>query len=397
MNARRLARIHTSLMSTFLSAALVIAASVSAQTGAESPLEDMFGPQASAPATPAEPTQPASATEPNQPDVPNQPAPSRRGRAGRGIASRSQAEVDAARAELQRAQAQLEAVKQRYEAESKLVREIEQQRREMETPLPEDAQLRVFNLVHIPSTQAAGAIMPVLRGNNVRLSVVEQGNSLIVASSEDNLRRVAELLDALDRPMGTPRMRDTKTLQLRFYWLADRLPPSVGTDPVATGFSPQAYRAVMALGLGSPRIICQHVMSVAKTLDSDSAFNFRVPAVLEGEGDVIQFTGQGSIRGDEIYKLDLEMSAAILGAQSANTRRAEQISNVSGSIATPEQHYVVMGTSNLVIPGGPPKSYPSAFVVYIGRAEPISAEQPQTEPVRRRRGANPQPENNPFK
>jgi hypothetical protein len=265
----------------------------------------------------------------------------------------------------------------------------------METPLPENSRLRVFNLVHIPSTQAAGAIMPVMRGNNLRLSVVEQGNSLIVASSEDNLRKVAELLEALDRPMGIPRIRDTKTLQLRFYWLADRLPPSVGADPVATGFSPQAYRAVILLGLESPRIICQHVMSVAKTLDSESTFNFRVPAVFEG--DVIQFTGRGSIRGDDIYKLDLEMSAAILGAESANTRRAEQISNVAGSIATPEQHYVVMGTSNLVIPGGQPKSYPSAFVVYIGRAEPISAEQPQTEPARRRRGGNPPPENNPFK
>lgn len=372
-----------------IAASIAVIALLSVPTFGQSTLDELFSPQPAS-AEPSQPTtSPGVATEPTQPNLPTPPTPSRRGPPSRREAQ-LQVELESYRQQMQ----QLIEQRSRQDAQLKSLQAQIEEQQAGETPLPEDAQFRVFSVSHIPPKEAAAAILPILRGNKFRLSVVDGANVLIVASTEENLKKVADLLRGLEtyhRVTAQPR-----TLQLRFFWFADELPDGVGTAPDVRIFSPAAYQAVADLGLKRPKLICQHMMSVANVPNELSRFSFRVPAILDGQ--MLQFTGEGTLRGEEQYRLDIETSATIsIASQPGGAPyRTQQISNVSGSIATTEQHYVVMGTSNLVVPGGEPKSYPSAFVVYIGRAESISAEKPPAEGARGGRGRNSRAEENPF-
>jgi hypothetical protein len=127
----------------------------------------------------------------------------------------------------------------------------------------------------------------------------------------------------------------------------------------------------------------------------ENAANFScdVPVLLNNV--VVDFGTKGGLGiGDSSYQLELQ---AEVGSDVKGVRR---LWSMGGSIAMPLRHYVVMGTTNIIVSGADTRSYPAALVVYLDRANTIDS-QPRpprgaNRASRGRRGGPAEAEESPF-
>ncbi|MEX2316436.1 MAG: secretin N-terminal domain-containing protein [Pirellulales bacterium] len=238
---------------------------------------------------------------------------------------------------------------------------------------------QVYKLRFANAENVAQAIRDIYPpGEQLSMGIDTVSNSLLIRGSDAMVEKVAKILSMLDRPSGGPEKGDAETLQLRLVWLVSDNSATIGRTPVNPfDLNDEVTQALEVLGFEGKRVVCKHMTSVTKYVGEKSEFSFNVPVVINKQ--VVDFQGEGSISGDNPYQIRLQAGVGIdepiaaggLGGRGATARRRTW--NMGGSIAMPLAHYVVMGTTNLVVFGGEPQTYPAALVVYLDRAPAISA------------------------
>jgi hypothetical protein len=249
--------------------------------------------------------------------------------------------------ELERLQAALAERDQHLEAMNTRLSEME---RERETPPPENAEIKVFALKFVQAGQAAETIDSVFRGGNVRVATDNQANSLVVAGKAETLAVIEALLMKLDAQAHeaaestTPAAADPdaeapRSLLLRVYWLADGLPEGEG-EPLANYLPIPVIEAMDGLGLDKPRIVGQIVNSLSRDANPgrEAPFNTHVPAVIFKQP--VQLTCSGKVWPIRNNTAELDVQISVAGNM-VNT-------DLSGSLATPLGHFMVLGTANSV-------------------------------------------------
>jgi hypothetical protein len=251
--------------------------------------------------------------------------------------------ADAAQHQMQ--QMQLEAAKQALQArEAELAKAtFELSRQEREWPPLEGGELKVYTLMSLPPEDAAKSIESLFGPRTMRVAIDDRSNSLIVYGKPDTLQAVEALLMRLDqseRDVSQPNSSTTmRPLMLRVIWLADGKLASSGTAPEAV-LPPNVLKAINKLGLESPAVITQTVNSLAVTPNEGVEFETSVPALLMSQMFELGYSGKVTATGPD--QATVAMRVAVVG-KGVN-------SQLQGSITMPLQHYIVLGTSNAVIP-----------------------------------------------
>jgi hypothetical protein len=261
--------------------------------------------------------------------------------------------------------------------------------------------VRVFKLVQSRADRIAKILQQVLRDKVDHLAADSVANSLIISAYEKDYKDIAQLIDALDVPGGVEDAQDvTETLQVRTVWITDTSPETGELTSAGEMLPPQVIDAVQTLGTREPRIICQHVAMVAKRPNEVANFDFQVPAFIGPSLLTIQ--GKGTLRQSNHGLYELQLSSMAIITVGKESKPGWQI---SGSVAMPQRHYLVMGTTNLVLEADSKLStHPATFVVYLDRANviderisPESREAPERGPAGRRgRGAGRGRRGSPF-
>ena len=120
------------------------------------------------------------------------------------------------------------------------------------------------------------------------------------------------------------------------------MPEGQGQEPEQ--FLPKSVlQAVEGLGLDEPRLVSQTVNSLSRDDDPhrEVSFTSRVPAVVFATPSEYASSGRIWPVRDGRVEVEVELSVTTAGVP---------IANLSGSLATPLGHFMVLGTANLVSP-----------------------------------------------
>jgi hypothetical protein len=244
-------------------------------------------------------------------------------------------------------EAQLADRARRLEEAMHQLAELEQSR---ELPPLDEAEIKVFALRNARAVQAAEIVDSLLGAGVVRVAIDERTNSLIVAGNGDSLKVIEALLLRIDEQAELspdPRAADAdasvpRSLILRTFWLADALPEGQGQDP--DDILPRSVlRAVEQLGLDEPRLVGQTVNSLSRDDNAgrEVTFNSRVPAVVFQR--FADYSCSGRVWPVHEDRIEVEVNLAV-------TINGGNVADLSGSLATPLGHFMVLGTANLVSP-----------------------------------------------
>jgi hypothetical protein len=244
-------------------------------------------------------------------------------------------------------QQELESAKRQLAESKQLMEQMAQQGRQHTLPPLENAELRIFHLLHVPAPSAAEAIETLFGADGMRVAVDDRTNSLIMLAKPESLKVIEALLMNLDqkhakdsdKKQSQPSKEEAKqSLLLRLFWLADGLPEGEGADPV--GVLPvSVLEATKKLSLVNPRLVTQAVNALASGGDS-ADFSADVPAVLMKRTALLNYGG--TVRLSAAEKVAVTMKVNVHG-EGVN-------SNLHGSLSMPLGHYMVLGTANSVIP-----------------------------------------------
>jgi hypothetical protein len=213
-------------------------------------------------------------------------------------------------------------------------------------PLP-NAEVKVIALAKAPADETARTIESLFGPQTIRVATDDRTNSLIVLGDAASLNSVEALLARIDQqsnnkantPGGTATSgtKATQSLLLRIFWLADGLPEGEGQDPAP--YVPQpVLKAVQRLGLNGPLLVSQTVNSLAVGNDGPVEYSTVVPAIVFKQPTNLSCAGHMRPVIDDRAGLDVQIS--VMG-QGINCQ-------LSGSLATPLGHYMVLGTANSV-------------------------------------------------
>jgi hypothetical protein len=134
-------------------------------------------------------------------------------------------------------------------------------------------------------------------------------------------------------PAATPR-----SLLLCIFWLADGLPADELQNP--DDFLPHSVLdAVARLGLSNPRLVTQTVNSLAVGDEEAVEYSIAVPAILFKQPTNLSCAGHMRSMMDQT-RIGLDMQINVMGP-TINCQ-------LSGSLSTPLEHYMVLGTANSV-------------------------------------------------
>jgi hypothetical protein len=242
---------------------------------------------------------------------------------------------------------QLAEMAQRLEEAMRQLTELEQSR---ELPPLDEAEIKVFALRNARAVQAAEIVDSLLGAGIVRVAIDERTNSLIVAGNGDSLKVIEALLMRIDEQAQLepdPVAADAdasvpRSLILRTFWLADGLPEGQGQDP-SDVLPRSVLRAVEQLGLDDARLVSQTVNSLSRddNVGREVTFNSRVPAVVFQQPTDYSCSGRVWPVHDDRIEVEVNLAVTMNGAN---------IADLSGSLATPLGHFMVLGTANLVSP-----------------------------------------------
>lgn len=230
------------------------------------------------------------------------------------------------------------------------------------TPLPENAQTRIFTLRHSKLPEVGRVLADIVGERGLRLGADERTNSLIVSTDEKTMSDVEALLQKLDAsPAKAALDLPMETLQLRTIWLLDN---ADGRD-ASSAVGPQVLDALKQLGFEKPSVVSQQVSTLTLGEDKrEGDFQFAVPVLIEGAPWQLSGSGIASPTADGRFALRFELEVT----QTNNP----QNSRIGGSIYSPLGHYTVMGTTTFVQAGQQSGQHLSAFVVYLDRAQEFS-------------------------
>jgi len=261
------------------------------------------------------------------------------GPAARGGDNRKQQAVAALEASLAQTRAQLV---EREQEVAELLRQLSKLERTRDLPVIQDGETKVFALVNVQAPEAAGTIESLF-GAQLRVATDERSNALIVFGKADTVKAVEALLMRLDQKATSVdgqvgSVPSPQSLLLRIFWLADGLPEGEGEEP--NEYLPAAViKATERLGLDDPRLVAQTVNSLAVSGEGPVEFATSVPAVVFKQPAGLNCTGRMRAVVADRAGVDVQIQVA---SQSINCQ-------LSGSLATPLGHYMVLGTANSVI------------------------------------------------
>jgi hypothetical protein len=226
---------------------------------------------------------------------------------------------------------------------------MEQQRRQPLPPL-ENGTMKIYKLSYAPARDTAQTVESLFGAQTLRLAVDERSNTLIVYSKPDSITALDALMSRLDEQAAAAAgsekpqqgaLAAPRSLLLRVFWLADGLPQGVGQTPHE--FLPDSVlQATTKLGLEAPRLVTQTVNSLALGREEAVDFSTYVPAVLFDQP--VGLTSHGRIKLVSDDRVRLEMGVQVSGPATN--------CELSGSLATPLGHYMVLGTANSLMTEG---------------------------------------------
>jgi hypothetical protein len=236
---------------------------------------------------------------------------------------------------------------------------------------------RVFRVSRARAEDVTGILLKVL-GNKVHQVAADQlSNSVIVSAREENFEEIAQLIQTLDE-IGSRSANDRSaaTLQIRMLWLVDGVEVQDNLMDARLLTNAPIRQAIESLGLANPRVICHHVTSVAKKSSEAASFEFNAPAIIGPNH--LYFQGKGTLTQNTPDQFQIAL-ATVATVKFRNEGQSEW--RINGSVAMPSKHYVIMGSTNLVLENvdGNRISYPAAFVIYLDRANIVSDPPPRQE------------------
>lgn len=225
--------------------------------------------------------------------------------------------------------------------------QLEESDRARELPKLENATIKVFSLKSLKASAAADTITAILGEREVRVAPDQRSNALVVAADEESTKLIEALLLKLDDAAAAeaglqPAVEaeaPSQSLLLRTFWLADGLPEGEGED--ASQYLPgSVLKTMKGLGLNEPRLVCQTVNALSRDESADrlATFDTSVPALLFEQQ--AQLKCKGAIRALREGRAEVE---ATIEVQSPTLS-----TQLSGSLAMPLGHYMVLGTANSV-------------------------------------------------
>ena len=253
-------------------------------------------------------------------------------------------------AQVQQLQQMKEQLAEREKQMGMLAKQMMEQQRRQPLPPLENGTMKIYKLSYAPARDTAQTVESLFGAQTLRLAVDERSNTLIVYSKPDSVTALDALMSRLDEQAaaatGTDKSKQgglatPRSLLLRVFWLADGLPEGVGQAP--HDFLPDTVlQATTKLGLEAPRLVTQTVNSLALGREESVDFSTYVPAVLLDQP--VGLTSHGRIKLVSDDRVRLEMGVQV-GGPAINCE-------LSGSLATPLGHYMVLGTANSVMSEG---------------------------------------------
>jgi hypothetical protein len=210
-------------------------------------------------------------------------------------------------------------------------------------PQIESGDLKIYTLQALPAKDAALSIETLFGAKSIRVAVDNRTNSLIVYGDREALPTIEALLQRLDETASSEKRGGraaaaSPPLVLRVFWLAD-----AGTDrsQVATDILPESViKAATKLGVDTPYLVTQTLTTLNVTGSDGVEFQTSVPALLYGR--VLQLRLGGKLTLVQPDRAAVAMHADVVG-EGINCE-------LRGSIAMPLGHYMILGTSNSVLP-----------------------------------------------
>ena len=140
-----------------------------------------------------------------------------------------------------------------------------------------------------------------------------------------------------------------RSLLVRIFWLADRLPESEGGQYAGDYLPQSVLDATKKLGLDMPTLVTQTVNSLAVGSDDVTSFSANAPALLYGQPSMLGCGSRLKLVGGDSVRMELNVHVS----GSAN-------GDLNGSLVTPLNHFIVLGTANsLIRQGGPGRDEPA--------------------------------------
>jgi hypothetical protein len=239
------------------------------------------------------------------------------------------------------------------------------------TPI-DGAEVKVYELKYAPAESVASAVTELMGEQTARIATDNRTNAVVVYGKPQSLPMIEALVARLDQ-RSTPDKKpvneaevDTTPLMLRVFWLADGL-KGEGGDPSSV-LPTNVCAAVEKLGLEEPAIVTQNVTTLSVGSDNPAEFATEIPALLLGKQVTLDLGG----------KLTLAASDRAALAMTAQVSGGGMNSQLKGSLSMRLGHYMVLGTSNLVVPDAnntaisPKGSGPQPLAVPAGAAPPVS-------------------------
>jgi hypothetical protein len=246
--------------------------------------------------------------------------------------------------ELMQLQRKLEAMGQALQAREQALVEAKMQLAKFERdrlPQIESGDLKVYTLQALPAQDAALSIESLFGAKSIRVAVDNRTNSLIVYGDREALPTIDALLQRLDQQESAEKRSElaataSQPLVLRVFWLAD----GMGHDEAIEVLPENVVKAAMKLGIGTPMLVTQSMTTLNVGEKDGVEFATSVPAVLfERHLDLAV--------GGKLTLVEPDRAAV---AMHANVYSKGINSELRGSIAMPLGHYMILGTSNTVIP-----------------------------------------------
>ncbi len=234
-----------------------------------------------------------------------------------------------------------------------LAKQLEEQQRHRPLPPIENGQVKVYSLVYLAPREAAQTIESLFGTQAIRIAVDERSNALIMYGKPDSFAAVDALIDRLDKQAAPANAAEKtspnaatvpRSLLVRIFWLADRLPESEGGQYAGDYLPQSVLDATQKLGLDMPTLVTQTVNSLAVGSDDVTSFSANAPALLYGQPSMLGCGSRLKLVGGDSVRMELNVHVS----GSANC-------DLNGSLVTPLNHFIVLGTANsLIAQGGAP-------------------------------------------